>query len=224
MQPNPPVQSEGGMLHGDMAFRYRIVRPERDSGATLILLHGSGPDETSMVGLGREIAPESTLLAIRGRIVQDGNIRWFSRVTPTRFDQESIRTEAAAFAAFVPAVARVHRIDLARTAFLGYSNGANLVSSVMFLNPGVVSRAALLRAMPVLDDVPPTDLTGAQVLVVAGAGDATYGGYAPALAELLAAHGAQVESHQVPAGHEFGSADARTVANWLRRRTGAADA
>ncbi|WP_204306236.1 hypothetical protein, partial [Stenotrophomonas maltophilia] len=71
--------------------------------------------------------------------------------------------------------------DLGRATFLGYSNGANLVSTLMLLNPGLVRQAALLRAMPVLDNPPATDLGRTRVLIVAGAADQTYGPFAPAL-------------------------------------------
>ena len=59
---------------------------------TLVLLHGSGVDETTLVPLAREIAPRAILIAVRGRIAQDGGMRWFTRITPTRFEQQSIRS------------------------------------------------------------------------------------------------------------------------------------
>ncbi len=76
---------------------------------TLVLLHGSGVDETTLVPLAREIAPRAILIAVRGRIAQDGGMRWFTRITPTRFEQQSIRTEAAAFAGFIGAFTRAVR-------------------------------------------------------------------------------------------------------------------
>jgi len=147
--------------------------------------------------------------------MQDGGIRWFTRITPTRFEQESIRAEADAFADFIVGAAEIHGLDLKRTTFLGYSNGANLVSSVMLAHPGLIRRAALLRPMPVLDEVPPSDLSRAKVLVIAGASDLTYAPFAPQLVELLRRHGAEVEARTVGSGHEFGTEDARAVREWL---------
>lgn len=85
----------------------------------------------------------------------------------------------------------------------------------MLLHPGIVRRAALLRAMPVLDEPPPADLSGTRVLVLKGAADATYGPYAPALVRLLRAHGARVTPRTIAAGHEFGEEDARILRRWL---------
>jgi phospholipase/carboxylesterase len=207
--------AEDGALRHDLSFPYRLYRPKRADGEILVLLHGSGPDETSMVPLGREIAPDAVLISVRGRIVQDGDIRWFRKITPTRFDQESIRVEVDAFAAFITAAATMHGLEPGRTTFVGYSNGANLVSSTMLLHAGLIRRAALLRAMPVLDEEPPADLSGTRVLVVAGAADVTYAPYAAALVALLGRHGARVEARTVASGHEFGAADASLVREWL---------
>jgi phospholipase/carboxylesterase len=205
---------EDGTLRKGLSFVYRLHRGA-PGGNTLVLLHGSGVDETTLVPLARRISAGATLIAVRGRVVQDDSRRWFTRITPTRFDQQSIRAEAASFAVFAREVAAAEGFDPRAAVFLGYSNGANLLSSVMLLHPGVVRRAALLRSMPVLDDVPPTRLDGSEIIILAGARDETYGPYAPALAALMAEHGAEVQSFVVPAGHEFGSQDAKHVSKWL---------
>lgn len=211
---------DNGELYRDLPFLYRCWQPSGgDGGPPFILLHGSGVDETTMAELGASIAPRSARIAIRGRVAQDDGWRWFERITPIRFDQDAIRREAAALADFLPRLAGRHALDLNRATFLGYSNGANLISSMMLLHPGPIRRAALLRAMPVLDDVPPTDLSGISVLVIAGARDATYAPFAPALVELLRKHGATVTGETVPLGHEFGADDVRLVRDWISRST-----
>jgi phospholipase/carboxylesterase len=206
---------DDGVLRRDLAFSYRLHRPLHSNGECLFLLHGSGVDETTLIPLGRQIAPQAALVAVRGRIAQEDGFRWFARITPTRFEQASIRSEADAFAGFIGAVAKRHGLDRSRTAFLGYSNGANLVSSVMLLHPGLVGRAALLRPMPVLDNVPPANLSGARVLIVAGAADLTYADFAPALVALLGRHGAEVDSRSIASGHEIGDRDVEIVRQWL---------
>jgi phospholipase/carboxylesterase len=212
MAEKPP---EDGILRRDLAFFYRLYRPADSSGECLFLLHGSGVDETTLVGLARQIAPRAVLVAARGRIAQEDGFRWFTRITPTRFEQESIRTEADAFAGFITEAAKRHGLDLSRTIFLGYSNGANLVSSVMLLHSGLIERAALLRPMPVLDDVPPIDLSKVRVLIIAGAADLTYTPFAPALVALLESHGAEVEARTIASGHKIGDRDAEIIRQWL---------
>jgi len=206
---------ENNVLRGGLGFRYRLVKPAKPSGECLFVLHGSGVDETTLIPLASKIAPDATLIAARGRIPQDDGFRWFERITPVRFEQRSIRNETAAYAQFALEAAKRHGLDLKRATFLGYSNGANVVSTLLLLNPGLVRQAALLRAMPVLDDPPAVDLHGTRVLIIAGAADQTYGSYAPALVTLFSQRGAEIDARIVASGHEFGDTDAAIVRQWL---------
>jgi phospholipase/carboxylesterase len=213
---------QSGELNADLDFHYRIWRPERTTGEALVLLHGSGVDETTMGPLGASVAPEALRIAVRGRIQQEGGWRWFARITPISFEQRSIVDETAAFAGFLRELGRVLRLDLGRIVLVGYSNGANLISSLMLLHPGLVRRAALLRAMPVLDPTPPTDLSGTRAAVITGERDITYAPFAPALTAMLRECGAEVEAHTIDAGHEFGPRDAEIIQRWLSRTDEAA--
>ncbi|MDX8525725.1 alpha/beta hydrolase [Mesorhizobium sp. MSK_1335] len=206
---------ENNILRRDLDFAYRLLKPADASGECLFVLHGSGVDETTMLPLAMRIAPRAVIVAARGRIPQEDGFRWFERITPTRFEQASIHAETAAYAQFATEAARQHGLDLKRATFLGYSNGANVVSSLMLLHPGTVRQAALLRAMPVLDTSPRADLGGSRVLIVAGAADQTYGPFAPALVTLFSQHGAEIDARIVAAGHEVGDADAAIVRQWL---------
>ena len=206
---------ENSVLRSDLGFAYRLLKPANANGESLFVLHGSGVDETTMLPLARQIAPRAVIVAARGRIAQDDGFRWFERITPTSFEQTSIRAETAAYARFATVAARQHGLDSQRATFLGYSNGANVVSSLMLLHPGLVRRAALLRAMPVLDTSPMTDLRGTRVLIVAGAADQTYSPFAPALVTLFSQRGAEVDARIVASGHEFGNTDAAIVRQWL---------
>ena len=64
-------------------FAFEVVRPARPDGRTMVLLHGSGGDETSLVRLAARIAPHATLLGIRGRVLQDGRDLYGDPCTPT---------------------------------------------------------------------------------------------------------------------------------------------
>ena len=206
---------ENSILYGDLAFRYRMATPAKSTGKCIFVLHGSGVDETTLIPLARKIAPDATLVAARGRIPQDDGFRWFERITPTSFEQTSIRDETAAYAEFAVEVAECYGLDLKHATFLGYSNGANVVSSLMLLHPGVVRQAALLRAMPVLNTSPMTDLGANRVLIISGAADQTYGPFAPDLVTLFSQRHAEVDARIVASGHEFGDADAAIARQWL---------
>ena len=211
--------SAKGTITRAQNFVYRLLRPETTtpSGETIVLLHGSGGDEASLFKLASRIAPNATLLGVRGRIVQKGMKRWYAKVTPTEFDQADIRNEAEAFVAFLKERMQAEKLDLDHTVFIGYSNGANLIAAVSLLHPKLIERAVLLRAMPVLDQAPAADLKGTHFLTVAGKRDNVYAPYAPALEALLRDHGATVDSGSVAADHYLGDEDIKLVSDWLLR-------
>lgn len=197
----------------DLPFVHRFYQPDDPDGSTLVLLHGTGGSEADLMPLGHRIAPRATLLGVRGRSHEEGVARWFRRLSLTSFDQADIRAEAEAFAAFMDGAVSGYGLDAARTGFLGYSNGANFAASVMALYPGVIRRAILLRAVPVLDPLPAADLAGTDVLVIAGRDD-PYGGNAPALLAWLEAAGASLTARAVPGGHELTDDDERIARDW----------
>ena len=196
-------------------FAYVIEKSKLQDSPTFVLLHGSGGNEKTLIDLARKISPDATLLGVRGRIEQDGINRWYRRLTPTSFDQTDIRGEASAFASFLTETAQQNSIDLKKAVFLGYSNGANLIGAVSLLHPGLMRKAVLLRAMPVLEAAPSVDLKAMDILTISGKSDATYFPYATALEKLLKSCGAEVEAQTIEAGHNIGDEDARLVRQWL---------
>jgi phospholipase/carboxylesterase len=196
-------------------FVHHVYKPENASDQTIILMHGSGGNEQSLVSLASKIAPRATLIGIRGRVTQDGKNRWYKRITPISFDQQDIREEADAFAAFVSDFATQQKIDLDRTIFLGYSNGANLLSSLSLLHPEIVHRAVLLRPMTVLNQIPAVSLKNSNFLTIAGRTDKLYAPFAPALEDTLRKRGANVEAHMIPSNHGLGAEDVKIVAEWI---------
>lgn len=202
----------------ELPFVHRIHRPDDADGSSLVLLHGTGGNEADLMPLAHRIAPRATLLGVRGRSTEEGVARFFRRTSMTSFDQEDIRTEAAAFAAFWDGAVAAYGLNPDRTTVLGYSNGANFAGAVMALSPGLIRRAILIRLMAVLEDLPQADLAGTQVLTLAGAHD-PYGAHAPALNEWLRASGADLDARTIAAGHELAQADLVAAQLWMKGAT-----
>lgn len=196
-------------------FIYRFYKPDNASNELVILLHGSGGNETSLVPLASKVWPRATLLGIRGRVMQDGGTRWYKRITPVKFDQKDIKLEANAFVTFLTRLADDKDLDLHHATFVGYSNGANLLAAAMLLHPDLVKRAVLMRSMPVLDDAPVANLSKARVLTIAGERDKLYSPYAPALSALLRSNGARVDVRTIDADHMLGEKDIATIREWV---------
>ena len=209
------MPGEQRTVYRDLPFVHRIHVPDRPDGSALVLLHGTGGNETSLLPLGRRLMPDATLIGIRGRSTEEGVARFFRRFGMNNFDQKDIRSEAEALAAFVEDLPAAYGVDPSRLTFLGYSNGANMLGAVMQLQPKAVRRTVLLRAMKVLEnDQPPAGLAGARVLMLTGKLD-LYGPCAKGLKEQISSAGAVVDEQRLDAGHELVEADELAIRDWL---------
>ncbi|HEY0212025.1 MAG TPA: VOC family protein [Paenirhodobacter sp.] len=203
--------------HRQLLFTHRLYTPDPTDDRVLILLHGSAGDETSLLPFGHEVAPSARLIGLRGRATDEGTLRWFRRFGFQDFDQADIVDEAAAFAAFLPDLARLYDFDLSRAVFIGHSNGANFLAAMMRHHPGLVRRAILLRAQEVLRDppAPAGQAEGAQILMLDGKLDLFVGTAAQALAADLTADGAQLQGVTINASHDLTPADRAAARDWL---------
>lgn len=209
------MPKEERFIYRELPFIHRVYTPDHPNGQTLILLHGTGGSETSLMPLAAKASPNTTLIGLRGRSNEEGSSRWFRRYGPLSFDQKDIRSEAEALAAFIEGAVEAYGLDLQKTTFLGFSNGANMLAAMMQLHPGLVRNAVLLRATKVLENTPEADLSGARILAVTGDHD-LFGSHAPALEAELQQSGADIAIKAVSAGHETGPHDIEAIQQWLR--------
>lgn len=202
-------------MSADLGFVHRFE--PGTSGATLLLLHGTGADENDLIPLGKAVAPGAALLSPRGQVLENGMPRFFRRLAMGVFDVEDLKRRTADLARFVEAATDHYAIDSARTVLLGYSNGANIGGSLLLSNPGLVRAAALLHAMvPFRPDGAP-DLAGTRVLITGGASDPMIPrDQTEKLAEILRGAGAEVDLSIAPGGHELTAPELEKVRDWLR--------
>ncbi len=214
MLPQFGLPGEVRVVYRDLIYKHRFFTPEQPDGTVLVLMHGTGGDETDLMPLAHKAAPEATLLGMRGRSTEEGTRRWFRALGPMIFDQKDIRFESGALEAFFEEARGAYALDPERLVALGYSNGANLLGAAILLHPGMVRRAILLRPVMVLDEIPEADLVGVKMLIVLGERDA-YRAKGERLAELLRMAGADVVVSVLPGGHELSDGDATVIRDWL---------
>jgi predicted esterase len=202
-----------------MGFEY-VLEPG-SSAWTLLLLHGTGGDEHDLVGLGRQLAPQATLLSPRGQVLENGMPRFFRRLAVGRLDIPDLLTRTDELAEFVGAAAAEHELDAHKIVAVGLSNGANIAVSLLMRHPGLLRGAALLRPMLPYEPDGPLDLGGTAVLVDSGEGDPfSPREHSERLAQILRDAGADVTAHLEPgAGHGLTQNDLRLLARWTAELT-----
>jgi len=197
-----------------LSFVHRFEAGAAAAAPPLLLLHGTGGDETDLLPLGRMIAPASALVSPRGRVLENGMPRFFRRLREGVFDEEDVRRQAQALADFVAEARAAY--GLAAPVAVGFSNGANIAAALMLLHPDVLAGACLIRAMVPLSDPGTADLTGKPVLILSGAQDPIVPTENPVrLAAMLTARGATMQHKVLPGGHGLSQADVTLAKTWL---------
>lgn len=192
--------------------------PDGSGERTLLLLHGTGGSEDDLVPLGRQLAPGAALLSPRGKVLEGGvAARFFRRHGEGVLDVEDLKERTDELAGFVRWAAGEYGFDPAGLIGLGFSNGANVATALLFRHPDLLVGAALLRPMLPYVPEPLPNLTGRRVLIDAGSADPMVpGDQPPALADLLARAGAEVRMQVTPgAGHGLTGDDLAVLAEWF---------
>jgi predicted esterase len=204
------------MTH-DIGFTHRFVPAEdKTSAETLVVLHGTGGDENDLIGVGQAVAPGAAILSPRGNVLENGAPRFFKRLAEGVFDREEVRSRAEELSRFIRAAISKYGFNPERVFALGYSNGANVASTVMFIEPGLFRGAIMFRPMVVFEPDEHPDLSGAGIFISAGRLDPIVPTKSvERLAELFEASRAEVTLKWQQAGHNLLPSEARDAADWL---------
>ena len=201
----------------DLGFIHRFV-PAKDAGSdqTLLVLHGTGGDENDLIGIGQAIAPGAAILSPRGNVLENGAPRFFRRLTEGVFDPKEVRSRAEELVRFIRAATLSYGLDPGRIFALGYSNGANVASTVMLVEPGVLQASILLRPLLVYEPTEERDLDGSAVFISAGRMDPIVPtDSVERLVKLFESAHADVTLKWQLAGHTLVPSEVREAADWL---------
>jgi phospholipase/carboxylesterase len=188
------------------------------SSRALLLLHGTGGNESDLLALGHELDRNASLLSPRGKVLENGMPRFFRRLAEDVFDLEDLQKRTYELADFVVSATEHYEIDNQHMVAVGYSNGANIAASMLLLRPEILSAAVLFRAMvPLIPETAP-DLSATRVLISEGDHDPIVSAAeAGRLAGLLRSAGADVTIRFFRSGHELTSDDVDLAREWLTR-------
>lgn len=203
----------------DLGFVHRYIAPSTpDTEVTLLLLHGTGGSEQDLIPLGRQLLPGAALLSPRGQVLESGMPRFFRRLAEGVFDLEDLKLRTEELARFINEARRAYHMEHTKVIAVGYSNGANIASSVLLTYPDLLAGAVLFRPMvPFVPRLTP-DLRNMAVLLAAGKNDPIVPPeQTSALAQILQTAGAQVSIHWHAGGHELGQDDIAVARDWLAR-------
>ena len=205
-----------------LGFIHRFIPSNRKEAkaktplATLLLLHGTGGNEEDLIPLGHEIAPEAAILSPRGKVLEAGMPRFFRRLAEGVFDIEDLKFRTNELADFIENASKLYSFDLEYMIAVGYSNGANIASSLLLLRPEILSTAILFRPMvPFIPDTLP-NLISKNIFMSAGEWDPIVPRQnTEKLFDIFKKAHANISIHWQKSGHELGQEEILAAKEWL---------
>jgi phospholipase/carboxylesterase len=205
------------MSHIDLNFIYRFIPSHKKSTyPTLLLLHGTGGNEDDLISLGHMLYPNASILSPRGKILEQGMSRFFRRLAEGVFDIEDLKFRTQELAKFVYDASIKYSFDSNKTIGVGFSNGANIATSLLLLNPHVLAGAILFRPMIPIIPNPLPDLSEKKIVILSGQYDPIVSKeQAEDLFLLLKSTGAKVSIQWQASGHQITQNDIEVARKWL---------
>ncbi|MGN6764174.1 MAG: alpha/beta hydrolase [Rhizobiaceae bacterium] len=138
-------------------------------GALFLTFHGTGGDEHQFTGLAAQLMPDATVISPRGDVSEYGAARFFRRTGEGAYDMADLALRTKKMKRFVADLKAKH--SPSRVIGLGYSNGANILASVLFEAAGLFDDAVLMH--PLIPFEPPENpaLEDIRILITAGRND-----------------------------------------------------
>ena len=182
----------------------------------LILLHGTGGDEHQFIELAAQLRPDARRIGVRGDVSEGGALRYFKRLAEGRYDMADLARATDKLAGFVASVTADPKP--AEVMGLGYSNGANILASVLFSAPERFDRAVLMHPLIPFTPAPQPGLKGKRILITAGERDPIAPSMATeALADWFRTQGAEVSLVWHAGGHEIRQEELLAARDFLAR-------
>lgn len=171
---------------------------------TLILFHGTGGRETDLLDVATTVNSEANILSLRGDVDENGQTRFFKRLTPKQYDEESLKEEGDKIYAELKKLSTEYNFELEKAVLIGYSNGAN-IGAYLLLNYDLnVKGAMLMHSAYRSDTIGKSMLFDTEVLLTAGAQDmVATAGEAYTLKNKLENKGAKVSIKLTDGAHEI---------------------
>ena len=111
---------------------HHIFKQGNKQKPVLLLLHGTGGDENSLLALAEMIDPEASVLSVRGNVLEHGMPRFFRRIADGVFDMEDLAARTKELYEFLNTAATNYGFDRNQVIAIGYSNGANIAANLLY--------------------------------------------------------------------------------------------
>ncbi|MUT66527.1 carboxylesterase [Paenibacillus sp. NEAU-GSW1] len=200
-----------------MSMRHIFKQGTDPAAPVLLLLHGTGGTEHDLLSLADAISPESSVLSVRGNVLENGMPRFFRRLAEGVFDLEDLVFRTEELNTFLDTAAEERGFDRRNIVAIGYSNGANIAASLLFHYKDALRGAILHHPMVPIRGKQLPELADVPVFIGAGTNDPICRPEeTEELTALLNGAGASVNVHWERFGHQLTGTEVAAAAQWYR--------
>lgn len=191
------------------------------SAPILLLLHGTGGTERDLLPIAEAVSPTSSVLSVRGNVLENGMPRFFRRLAEGIFDKEDLIFRTKELNTFLDSAAEEYQFDRRNVVAIGYSNGANIAGSLLFHDEHALRGAILHHPMVPLRGKELPNLSGVPIFVGAGKNDPICSSSeTEELTAMLTQAGASVDVHWENYGHQLTRTEVDAAILWYNDQFG----
>ena len=195
---------------------YNYIYNEGKAGEpVIVLLHGTGADENNLIPVSDALAPDATVLSIRGNVSENGMNRYFKRHGEGHYDVEDLNKRGKELYDFIEQKAEEYNFALEDVILFGFSNGSNIGINMLLLEKAKFNKAMLFAPMYPVEIEAGPDLSNAKILLSMGENDPIVPKEeSDRVIEIFKSRGAKVDQVWVNS-HEINEKNLIAAKQWL---------
>ena len=171
-----------------------------------------------LLDVAKFIDEDSNILALRGDVKENGMNRFFKRFSNGEFDYNDLIIRTNSLVEFLTDLSEKYNFNKNKLIGLGYSNGANMLASLILNIPNSINKAILLHPANVNTSENVKDLSNVNVFISIGKNDPIINPEnAETLVNNLKMMNANVELVYTDHGHRITETEIIKVKNWLSK-------
>ena len=191
---------------------------DNHSKQTFLTLHGTGADENDLIPLVRYLNPTYNILSPRGNVSENGMNRFFKRYGMGNYDIDNLVLETSNLKSFIEQATINYELDPNQIVGLGFSNGANILESLIQLYGKVLNKVILLSPVFLQPNVEFSNLDGVEIFVATSDLDPyVKNNENHLLISKLKDAGANIYVHQHNFGHQINQTVLDDLKKWLNK-------
>lgn len=186
---------------------------------TFVLLHGTGGNEEDLLDIATYLDPDANVLSLRGDVNENGLNRFFKRIKEGVFDLEDLVYRTHKFYKVLDDLSKEYGFNRHQITAVGYSNGANLIASLLMHYKHAVKEAVLMHPMVPIRELNIPGMPDTSIMITAGTNDPIIPKKeSEELYDLLLQAQADITIEWYPYGHRISQDELKDIKNWLSKK------